>query len=116
MFESTKTALPRGRTLAGRDRPSSTCPRSTASWAPRCSPPPRTAAPEGSRSRCFGLGCFWGAEEIFWQTPGVCSTAVGYAGRHTANPTYEEVCSGQTGHTEAVRVVFDPTVVSFADL
>lgn len=64
----------------------------------------------------FGLGCFWGAEEIFWQKPGVYSTSVGYAGGHTPNPSYEEVCSGRTGHTEAVRIVFDPAVISYADL
>ncbi|MDP9397747.1 MAG: peptide-methionine (S)-S-oxide reductase MsrA [Actinomycetota bacterium] len=64
----------------------------------------------------FGLGCFWGAEGIFWQTEGVVSTAVGYQGGSTPHPTYEEVCSGRTGHTEAVRVVFDPTKVSFSDL
>ncbi|HEV7931187.1 MAG TPA: peptide-methionine (S)-S-oxide reductase MsrA, partial [Actinomadura sp.] len=64
----------------------------------------------------FGMGCFWGAERIFWRTPGVLSTAVGYAGGYTPNPTYEEVCSGLTGHTEAVRVVFDPDQISFAGL
>jgi peptide-methionine (S)-S-oxide reductase len=69
--------------------------------------------PEGLETAIFGLGCFWGAERIFWQTDGVYSTAVGYAGGFTPNPTYEEVCSGRTGHTEAVLVVFDPTVVSY---
>jgi peptide-methionine (S)-S-oxide reductase len=72
--------------------------------------------PEGYDVALFGLGCFWGAEEIFWQIPGVWSTSVGYAGGTTPNPTYDEVCSGRTGHTEAVRVVFDPSKVSYADL
>ncbi|SFJ94147.1 peptide-methionine (S)-S-oxide reductase [Streptosporangium canum] len=72
--------------------------------------------PEGSEIADFGLGCFWGAERKFWQTPGVVSTSVGYAGGHTRNPTYEEVCSGQTGHTEVVRVVFDPSKVSYEEL
>jgi peptide-methionine (S)-S-oxide reductase len=72
--------------------------------------------PDGFEVAIFGLGCFWGAEEIFWQVPGVWSTSVGYAGGHTPNPSYEEVCSGHTGHTEAVRVVFDPAKVSYADL
>jgi peptide-methionine (S)-S-oxide reductase len=65
---------------------------------------------------CFGLGCFWGAERKFWQQPGVYSTAAGYAGGFTPNPSYEEVCSGQTGHNEVVQVVFDPTVVSYTQL
>ena len=72
--------------------------------------------PEGFEVAIFGLGCFWGAEEIFWKVPGVWSTSVGYAGGHTPNPSYEEVCSGHTGHTEAVRVVFDPLRVSYAQL
>ena len=72
--------------------------------------------PEGFEVAVFGLGCFWGAEEIFWQQPGVWSTSVGYAGGHTPNPSYEEVCSGRTGHTEAVRVVYDPARASYADL
>jgi peptide-methionine (S)-S-oxide reductase len=72
--------------------------------------------PPGFEVAVFGLGCFWGAEEIFWQVPGVWSTSVGYAGGSTPHPSYEEVCSGMTGHTEAVRVVFDPNRVSYADL
>ena len=72
--------------------------------------------PEGLEVAVFGLGCFWGAERVFWQLPGVYTTAVGYAGGHTPNPTYEEVCSGRTGHTEAVLVVFDPKRVSFQQL
>jgi peptide-methionine (S)-S-oxide reductase len=72
--------------------------------------------PEGLELAQFGLGCFWGAERIFWQAPGVWTTAVGYSGGHTPNPTYEEVCSGQTGHTEAVLVVYDPKVTSYEAL
>src|SRR5881275_554568 len=72
--------------------------------------------PEGLELAQFGLGCFWGAERIFWQAPGVWTTAVGYSGGHTPNPTYEETCSGRTGHTEAVLVVFDPKVIGYAEL
>lgn len=72
--------------------------------------------PDGHETAVFGLGCFWGAERVFWQTPGVWSTAVGYAGGFTPNPTYEETCSALTGHTEVVLVVFDPTQVSYAQL
>ena len=72
--------------------------------------------PTGMQQAVFGLGCFWGAERLFWQTPGVWTTAVGYAGGATPNPTYEEVCSGSTGHTEVVLVVFDPQQVSFEEI
>lgn len=77
----------------------------------------RVAPPfEGLEAAVFGMGCFWGAERRFWQTPGVKVTSVGYAGGHTRNPTYQEVCSGRTGHTEVVRVVFDPRETSFEAL
>ncbi len=72
--------------------------------------------PDGLRTAVFAMGCFWGAERRFWQTEGVWSTAVGYTGGYTPNPTYEEVCSGRTGHSEAVLVVFDPAQVSYAHL
>ncbi|MGE0740366.1 MAG: peptide-methionine (S)-S-oxide reductase MsrA [Hyphomonadaceae bacterium] len=72
--------------------------------------------PAGLEEAEFGLGCFWGAERKFWQTKGVYSTSVGYAGGETPNPTYEEVCSGRTGHTEVVRVIYDPKIVSYAEL
>jgi len=72
--------------------------------------------PEGYQTAVFGLGCFWGAEKLFWETPGVYSTAVGYAGGYTPNPTYEEVCSGRTAHSEVVLVVFDPAVVTYEQL
>jgi len=72
--------------------------------------------PPATETAVFGLGCFWGAERKFWQTPGVVSTSVGYAGGVTPNPNYREVCSGRTGHTEVVRVVFDPRQVRYEDL
>ncbi|SFB99069.1 peptide-methionine (S)-S-oxide reductase [Kushneria avicenniae] len=75
-----------------------------------------TAAPEGLDDIVLGLGCFWGAERLFWQLPGVRVTAVGYAGGYTPNPTYDEVCTGRTGHAEVVRVVFDPSEISLAEL
>ena len=78
--------------------------------------PLRPPFPDGFETAIFGLGCFWGAERVFWQAPGVYTTAVGYVGGYTPNPTYEEVCSGRTGHTEAVLVVFDPAVTSYEEL
>jgi peptide-methionine (S)-S-oxide reductase len=97
--------------LPGRDTPMRVPPQHTVTGHPLQEP-----FPEGLEQAVVGLGCFWGAERKFWQTPGVYTTAVGYAGGHTPNPTYEEVCSGLTGHTEAVLVVFDPAVVSYAGI
>jgi len=78
--------------------------------------PLRGPWPEGLEVAVFGMGCFWGAERLYWKLPGVYSTAVGYAGGITPNPTYEETCTGLTGHTEAVQVVYDPSVVSYEQL
>ena len=78
--------------------------------------PLRPPFADGIESALFGLGCFWGAERLFWKAPGVYTTAVGYAGGVTPNPTYEEVCSGRTGHTEAVLVAWDPTLTSFDEM
>ena len=78
--------------------------------------PMQSPFPHGFEQAIFGLGCFWGAERVFWQAPGVYTTAVGYAGGYTPNPSYEEVCGGRTGHTEAVLVVYDPKVTSYEEL
>jgi peptide-methionine (S)-S-oxide reductase len=78
--------------------------------------PMKPPFPENLQTAVFGLGCFWGAERVFWQAPGVYTTAVGYAGGYTPNPSYEEVCSGRTGHTEAVLVVFDPEQTSYEEI
>lgn len=78
--------------------------------------PLKAPVPEGMQEANFGMGCFWGVERLFWNLPGVWLTAAGYAGGYTPNPTYEEVCSGRTGHAEVVKVVFDPARISYADL
>jgi peptide-methionine (S)-S-oxide reductase len=78
--------------------------------------PMRGPWPEGFQVAVFGMGCFWGAERLFWRLPGVYSTAAGYAGGSTPNPTYEEVCGGQTGHAEVVQVVYDPATISYETL
>jgi peptide-methionine (S)-S-oxide reductase len=78
--------------------------------------PMKPPFPDGFEQAVVGMGCFWGAEKVFWQVPGVYTTAVGYAGGFTPNPTYEEVCSGRTGHTEAVLVVFDPAKISYEEI
>ncbi|AEW96196.1 MULTISPECIES: peptide-methionine (S)-S-oxide reductase MsrA [Streptomycetaceae] len=112
-FARHKTQLPTAEeALPGRDRPAFTVTdRHTVLGHPLLGP-----YPDGLEVADFGLGCFWGAERRFWQTPGVWTTLVGYQGGHTPNPTYEEVCTGLTGHTEAVRVVFDPAEVSYEQL
>ncbi len=114
MFFSRKTEMVDAeRALPGRPEPAYALPTQHAVLH---TPLVTDEVPDGLEVAVFGLGCFWGAEEIFWKVPGVWSTSVGYAGGHTPNPSYEEVCSGRTGHTEAVRIVFDPDQVSFADL
>ena len=99
------------RALPGRDTPMPVPARHTVLGNPLTPP-----FPEGFEQAVFGMGCFWGAERIFWQAPGVWTTAAGYAGGYTPNPTYEEVCSGSTGHTEAVLVVWDPAKTSFMEM
>lgn len=107
-----KHALPTAdKALPGRDTPMPVAERHHVLDAPLRGP-----FPEHLHQVVFGMGCFWGVERIFWQLDGVYTTAAGYAGGHTANPSYEEVCSGRTGHTEAVLVVFDPARVSLDEL
>jgi peptide-methionine (S)-S-oxide reductase len=107
-----KTSMPSAdEALPGRDTPMPVPERHFVLDAP-LQPP----FPEGHEQAVFGLGCFWGAERRFWQEPGVYTTAVGYAGGHTPNPDYREVCSGMTGHTEVVLVVYDPEKVAYEDL
>jgi len=99
------------RALPGRAEPMPVPPRHEVLGMPLAPP-----FPDGLERAVLGLGCFWGAERLFWQAPGVWTTAVGYAGGTTPNPTYEEACSGSTGHAEVVLAVFDPTVTSYEDI
>ena len=109
---SKKTAMPEpGKALPGRDRPIPTAEKHFVNGQPLQGP-----YPDGMETALFGFGCFWGAERVFWKVPGVHVTAVGYAGGQTPNPTYQEVCTGGTGHNEVVLVVFDPKQVSYAEL
>jgi peptide-methionine (S)-S-oxide reductase len=106
------TTLPEpGKALPGREQPIPTAETHDVNGAP-LKPP----YPEGSEIAEFALGCFWGEEKLFWEQPGVLVTAVGYEGGITPNPTYEEVCSGKTGHAETVRVVYDPERISYEQL
>jgi peptide-methionine (S)-S-oxide reductase len=112
LFSRHKTRLPTAAdALPGRAEPMPVPARHLVNGTPL-----RPPFPEGTARAVFGMGCFWGAERTFWQTPGVYTTAVGYAGGISPNPTYHEVCSGRTGHTEAVLVVFDPAKVSYDEL
>jgi peptide-methionine (S)-S-oxide reductase len=111
-FNSTKTKLPDpANALAGRTDAIPTAERHFVNGTPLEGP-----YPDGSQVAEFAMGCFWGAEKTFWQTPGVIVTAAGYQGGASPNPTYEEVCSGKTGQAEVVRVVFDPQLVSYEQL
>ena len=110
-MKKSKSLLPAGSTLSGRAG-KMPVPEKHAVNGNRIVPP----FPAGLELALFGLGCFWGAERRFWQTEGVYSTAVGYAGGYTQNPTYQETCTGRTGHTEMVLVVYDPAKVSYEQL
>ncbi len=111
-FFKDKTAMPDAKTaLPGRAKPIPAAAPHYVNGAPLDAP-----YPEGSEIAIFGLGCFWGAERAFWKLPGVLVTAAGYSGGYTPNPSFEEVCSGKTGHNEVVRVVFDPRKISYAEL
>jgi peptide-methionine (S)-S-oxide reductase len=101
----------RNEALPGRDEPIRATEKHAVLGTPLVPP-----FPEGLEQAVVGMGCFWGAERVFWQAPGVYTTAVGYAGGYTPNPSYEEVCSGRTGHAEAVLVVFDPKVTSYDEI
>ena len=113
LFGRAKTKLPsREDALPGRD----TRPFAVGDRHAVLGTPIEAEVPDGFEEIVVGLGCFWGEEKTFWEVPGVWSTSVGYAGGYTPNPTYEEVCTGRTGHAEVVRVVYDPSKVSFEDL
>jgi peptide-methionine (S)-S-oxide reductase len=112
MFLRRKTAMVTpDEALPGHDTPMPVVNRHTVLGTPLTAP-----WPDGYEVAYFGMGCFWGSERLFWRVPGVYSTSVGYQGGYTPNPTYEETCTGLTGHTEAVQVVYDPAKVSYADL
>jgi peptide-methionine (S)-S-oxide reductase len=111
LFSKPTTMVDPAEALPGRDQ-AMPVPAAHAVLGTPISPP----FPEGLETAVVGMGCFWGAERVFWQAPGVYTTAVGYAGGFTPNPTYEETCSGRTGHTEAVLVVFDPVQTSYAEI
>ena len=112
MFSTRKATMPPAdKALPGRDEPMPVPDTHFVNGQPIKAP-----FPDHLEQAVFGLGCFWGAERLFWEMDGVYSTAVGYAGGYTPNPTYQEVCSGGTGHTEVVLVVFDPAIVSFETL
>src|SRR5579884_2394377 len=112
MFLRTKTAMvDPSSALPGREQEMPVAERHAVLGTP-LEPP----FPEGLERAVVGMGCFWGAERVFWQAPGIYTTAVGYAGGFTPNPTYEEVCSGRTGHAEVVLVVFDPAATSYGEI
>ena len=112
LFTRKKTALPApGEALPGRDTPIAELGRHLV-LGTSLTPP----FPDGTERIVVGMGCFWGAERMFWQAPGIYTTAVGYAGGLTPHPTYQEVCSGRTGHTEVVLAVFDPKQTSYEEM
>ena len=112
LFSRKPLTLPAaGEALPGRETPLQTAERHFVFDRPL-----KAEMPEGFEEIILAMGCFWGVERVFWNLPGVWMTAAGYAGGHTPNPTYEEACSGRTGHTEVVRVVFDPSVISLAEI
>jgi peptide-methionine (S)-S-oxide reductase len=111
LFSKPQTMVARDDALPGRDEPMPVPPAHDVLGTPIAPP-----FPAGLQQAVVGMGCFWGAERVFWRAPGVYTTAVGYAGGYTPNPTYKEVCSGRTGHTEAVLVVFDPAQTSYDEI